>query len=118
MLSAGLGGAGGANSGLVGQANQRAAVSRNGGAFQAALGDAARQRDKAAAATSEGIASQNANLKQEQQQDAAKQLQGMYGTDTSGMLSATGPDFERRQCGSGREQNGLAAEHAWTLSRR
>lgn len=90
MLSAGLGGAGGANSGLVGQAAQRAAVSRNGGAFQAALGDAARQRDKAAAASSEGIAASNANLKQQQQQDAAKQLQGLYGTDTSGMLDATG----------------------------
>lgn len=90
MLSAGLGGAGGANSGLVGQAAQRAAVSRNGGAFQSALDDAARQRSKAAAVTSEGIASRNADLKQTQQQDAAAGLSKMYGTDTSGMLDATG----------------------------
>lgn len=90
MLSAGLGGAGGANSGLMGQANQRAAVSRNAGGFQAALDDAARSRSKAAAGASEGIAADNANLKQTQQQDAAHGLQGMYGTDTSGMLNASG----------------------------
>lgn len=94
MLSAGLGGAGGANAGLVGQAAQRAAVSRNGGAFQSALDDAARQRSKAAAGASEGIAAQNANLKQTQQQDAAKQLQGLYGTDTSGMLNAMGQESQ------------------------
>ena len=86
MLSAGLAGAGGANAGLVGQANQRAAVSRNGGAFQAALADAARQRDKAAAGASEGIAAQNADLKQKQQQAGAAGLEGMYGKDLSGML--------------------------------
>lgn len=89
MLAAGMGGAGGANSGLVGMADQRAAVSRNGGGFQAALDDASRQRSKAAASTSEGIASQDANLKQAQQQDAAQGLSKMYGTDTSGMLDAS-----------------------------
>lgn len=92
MLSAGLGGAGGANSGLVGEAAQRAAVSRNAGGFQAALDDAARQRSKAAAGASEGIAATNANLRVQQQQDAAKSLQGMYGTDTSGMLDASGQE--------------------------
>ena len=90
MLAAGMGGAGGADAGLVGQANQRAAVSRNAGGFQAALDDAARSRSKAAAGSSEGIAAENANLKQTQQQDAEKGLQGMYGTDTSGMLEASG----------------------------
>jgi hypothetical protein len=92
MLSAGLGGAGGANAGLVGQADQRAAVSRNAGGFQAALDDAARQRSKGGAMASENIASQNATLKQNQQQDAAKELGGIYGTDTSGMLQSQGQE--------------------------
>jgi hypothetical protein len=92
MLAAGEAGAGGATSGIVGQANKEAATSRNAGGFQAVLDDAARQRAKAAAGTSEGIAAQNADLKQNQQQDASKQLQGMYGTDTSGMLDATGQE--------------------------
>jgi hypothetical protein len=94
MLAAGLGGAGGESAGLGGAANKEAAVTRNAGGFQAALSDAARQRMKAAAGTSEGIAAQNANLKQTQQDEAAKQLQGLYGTDTSGMLNAMGQEHE------------------------
>jgi hypothetical protein len=92
MLSAAEGGAGGATSGIVGKANQEAAASRNAGGFQAVLDDAARERTKAAAGASEGIAANNAGLKVQQQQDAAKGLQGMYGTDTSGMLEATGQE--------------------------
>jgi hypothetical protein len=94
MLAAGLGGAGGESAGLGGAANKEAAVTRNAGGFQAALSDAARQRMKAAAGTSEGIAAQNANLKQTQQEEAAKQLQGLYGTDTSGMLNAMNQEHE------------------------
>ena len=90
MLSAGLAGAGGATSGIVGKANHEAAASRNAGGFQAVLADAARQRAKAASTASTGIAAQNADLKQTQQQNAAKGLAGMYGTDTSGMLDAAG----------------------------
>lgn len=92
MLSAAEGGAGGSTSGLTGVANQEAASSRNAGGFTAALDDAARQRTKAVAGASEGIASQNAMLKQQQQQEGAQGLQGLYGTDTSGMLSATGQE--------------------------
>ena len=94
MLAAGLGGAGGESAGLGGAAQKQAAVTRNAGGFQAALSDAARQRMKAAAGTSEGIAAQNANLKQTQQEEASKQLQGLYGTDTSGMLNAMGQEHE------------------------
>lgn len=92
MLAAGLGGAGGSASGITGLADKEAATSRNAGGFQSAIADAARQRDKAAAGSSEGIAAANAGIKQTQQQDAARGLQGMYGTDTSGMLSATGQE--------------------------
>lgn len=87
---AALGGAGGAASGLTGQAMQRAAASRNAGGFQAALDDAARERMKAAAGASEGIEAQNENLKQKQQQEGAAGLEHMYGVDTSGMLESQG----------------------------
>ena len=84
------GGAGGAASGLMGVASQRAAASRNAGGFSAALDEAARQRDKAAAGSSEGITAGNEMLKQQQTQEGARGLQGMYGTDTSGMLTSQG----------------------------
>ncbi len=90
--AAGEAGAGGANAGIVGMANKEAATSRNAGGFQAALADAARQRSKAAAGTSEDIAARNADLKQTQSQEGAKGLQGLYGTDTSGMLESTGQE--------------------------
>ena len=89
---AALAGAGGAMSAFNGEAAQRAGVSRNAGGFQAALDDASRQRMKAAAGASEGIQAQNENLKQTQQQEGAKGLQGMYGTDTSGMLDSQGQE--------------------------
>jgi hypothetical protein len=90
--SAALGGAGGAMSAFNGEAAQRAGASRNAGGFQAALDDASRQRMKAAAGSSEGIQANNENLKQTQQQEGAKGLQGMYGTDTSGMLESQGQE--------------------------
>jgi hypothetical protein len=87
-----LGGAGGAASGLTGIANQRAAVSRNAGGFSAALDDASRNRSKAAADASEGVTGQNEALKQQQEQEGAVGLGGMYKTDTSGMLGAMGQE--------------------------
>ena len=90
QTGAALAGAGGANAGIVGQANQEAATTHNAGGFQAVLDDAARQRSKAAAGASEGIAAQNAQLKQTQQQEGAAGLGKLYGTDTSGMLDAMG----------------------------
>ncbi len=90
MLAAGEAGAGGATSAIAGKVAQEAAQTHNGGAMGAVLDDAARSRAKAAAGASEGIAADNATLKQQQTQDAAKGLQGLYGTDTSGMLDASG----------------------------
>lgn len=90
MLAAAEGGAGGATSALVGKANQETAQTHNAGGMAAVLDSAARSRAKAAAGTSESIAGENAQVKQQQQQSAAKGLQGMYGTDTSGMLDASG----------------------------
>jgi hypothetical protein len=92
--SAALGGAGGANSAFNGEAAQRAAVSRNAGGYGAALADAARSRDKAAAVASEGIQAQNENLKQQQMQEGAGGLEHLYGTDTAGMLNAMNQEHE------------------------
>lgn len=90
MLAAGLGGAGGATSGVTGQANLEAARSGNSGGFSAALDDAARNRTKAAAGSSEGIAAQNAGVKQTQQTNAADVLGQTARADQSGMLNAMG----------------------------
>lgn len=92
MLSAADAGAGGATSAIAGRATQNAAQTHNSGGLSSVLDDAARQRTKAAADSSEGIAASDAGLKQTQQQNAESSLQGMYGTDTSGMLSASGQE--------------------------
>lgn len=92
MTAAAEGGAGGATAGLTGQAMQRASASHNAGGYQAALDAAARSRTGAAAGASESIAARNSGLQQEQQQEGAAGLGGMYKTDTSGMLSAMGQE--------------------------
>ncbi len=92
MTAAAEGGAGGATSGLTGQAMQRAAASHNTGAYGAALDAASRNRTMANANASEGIAAKNAGLQQEQQENAANQLGGLYKTDTSGMLESQGQE--------------------------
>lgn len=90
MNAAAQAGAGGAASGLTGGLIQRAAVSRNAGGSDAAVSDIARQRMKAAAGASEDIAAKDADLKNAQQQAGAEGLEGMYKTDTSGMLDSNG----------------------------
>lgn len=73
-------GAGGATAGLTGAANKEGAVTRNPNGFSAALDAAARSRDKAAAGAGERVASNNADVKLKQQQEATQQLGGLYGT--------------------------------------
>jgi hypothetical protein len=90
MLGAAEGGAGGATSGLTGQANLQAARTRNSGGFSSALDQAARSRQQASAGASENIAGQNAQLQNSQQQSAAQGLQGLYGTDSGNALKALG----------------------------
>lgn len=106
MTAAAEGGAGGATSGLTGQAEQRAAASHNAGGYQAALDAAARERTQAAAGASEGIAANNANLKQQQMEEGAHGLQGMYNTDTSGMLNAMGQEARDIEAGTQASQAG------------
>ena len=90
MLGAAEGGAGGSTAGLTTEANLASARNRNSGGFSAALDEAARQKDKALAGASEGIASNNADLQQKQQQAAAAGLQRLGETDTNAQLKAMG----------------------------
>lgn len=90
MLGAAEGGAGGSTAGLATEANLASARDRNSGGFSGALDQAARQRDKTLAGTSEGIAGENARLQQQQQQSAASGLSRMQGMDTDAQLKAMG----------------------------
>lgn len=84
QLTAGLAGAGGATAGLTGAAGKMAADTRNPMGFSSALDDAARQRDKAAAGVGERVASNNADVKLNQQKEGAGLLSGLYGMDVRG----------------------------------
>lgn len=88
MLANAMGSAGGATSGITGQANLQAGRSRNDAGFSTALDDAARQKTAASAQASEGVAANNANLKQDQSNNAAKMLSGLYGTDVGAQNSS------------------------------
>lgn len=90
MLGASEAGAGGATAGLNTEANLASARDRNSGGFSGALDQAARTQGKNVAGISEGIAGQNVNLQQQQQQEAAKGLQGEQGMDQEAQLKALG----------------------------
>ena|ERR1019366_1752933 len=90
MLGAAEGGAGGSTAGLTTEANLATARDRNSGGFSGALDQAAREKDKTLAGTSEGIAAKNAGLQQEQQQGAASGLANQQGMDQSAQMKAMG----------------------------
>jgi len=87
MIANAMGSGGGATSGITGQANLQAGRSRNDAGFATALDAAARARTAASAGASEGVAADNANLKQDQSNNAAKMLSGLYGTDVGAQNS-------------------------------
>lgn len=90
MLVANQQGAGGATSGITGQANLQAARTRNAGGFTSALDQAARDRTMAQSQGALQVQNENANLKQKKQMEASQQLGGLYGTDVSAQLRAMG----------------------------
>ena len=90
MLNQAEAGAGGATAGLNTEANLASARNRNSGGFSGALDEAARDKGKTLSGISSGIASQNANLQQQNQQAAASGLSNMYGQDTGAQLKAMG----------------------------
>jgi hypothetical protein len=99
MLANVLGSSGGATAGVTGQANLQAGRARNDAGFSGALDAAARDRTQAAAGASEGIAANNANLKQDQSNNAAKMLSGLYGTDVGAQDSALNTANQATQVG-------------------
>src|SRR6185312_4907286 len=90
QLGAAEAGAGGSTAGINTEANLASARNRNSGGFSGALDEAARQKDKALAGASEGIAANNATLQQEQQQSAATGLANQQNMDQSSQLKAMG----------------------------
>ena len=88
QLDASAAGAGGATSGIVGSLDQTAASTNNYGGFAGAADLASRQKIKAAASGAEGIAASNADVKLQQQKNAANILSQQYGTDVGAQSSA------------------------------
>jgi hypothetical protein len=88
MLQQGLGAAGGAASGIVGQEGLRAARSRNVGGSAGVLDEAAREKMRTSAGVGLDVATKNAMVQQQQRASALKQLEGIYGTDVGAGLKA------------------------------
>lgn len=81
---------GGTNAGLKGEANLASARTRSAGGFSAALDEAARQKMRQQATATQNVNTESTALANQQQQNALRQLQGLYGTNTSGQLQAMG----------------------------
>ncbi len=107
QLSAADAGAGGVAGGLATKANERAAATGNTSGVGASMDDIAREREKAAASSSSGIANENTETKLNQQQQAATGLRGLYGTDVGAQLGAMGVQNNA----IGQEVN--AGSHGW-----
>jgi hypothetical protein len=86
QLVAGEQGAGGANAGITGQANLQAARTHNIGDLSGVLDQAARQKQQTLSQNALGVQNQSANLANQQQAGALKQLAGLYGTDVNAQL--------------------------------
>jgi hypothetical protein len=72
---------GGSTGGVTGQANLQAARTRNAGSFQGAIGSNARSNARQLSQNAVGIQQQQANLQQQQRQQALSALQSLYGVD-------------------------------------
>lgn len=83
-------GAGGATAGITGQANLEAARRRNSAGYTAALDEAARDKTKTLSENALNIQNKSAELGQQKQMAAQKELGGLYGTDVEANLKAQG----------------------------
>ncbi|MBA0085988.1 MAG: hypothetical protein HRJ53_13400 [Acidobacteria bacterium Pan2503] len=90
QMTAGLGAAGGATSGIVGEAGLRAARSRNVGGATGVMDEAAREKMRTSAGIGLDVATKNAMLQQQQRASALQQLQGLYGTQVGAQMRAQG----------------------------
>lgn len=87
-------GEGGAAGSLTGEAGLQAARTRNASGFTKALDEAARNKDKAAAGLSEGIAAQDVMGAKQLNQEGAAGMSGLYGEDVNGQMKAMGLENE------------------------
>lgn len=94
MLTAGEQGAGGAASGIVGQAGLQAGRTRNSAATSGLMDEAARQKIRQSSTNALDVANESANLAQKKQAESQAALQGLYGTDVSAQLRAMGLEPE------------------------
>jgi hypothetical protein len=90
MLVGGEQGAGGAASGITGQAGLEAARTRNSGATSSVLDQAMRRKGQILSQNALNVQGENANLKQRQRSQALSGLEGMYGTDVGAQLKSMG----------------------------
>jgi hypothetical protein len=90
QLVAGEQGAGGATSGVTGQAGLEAARTRNTGGLSSVLDQAARRKGQTLSQNALGVQNQNAMLKEKQRQAGLSGLEGVYGTDVGAQLKAMG----------------------------
>ena len=88
MLTASEAGAGGALGGLGAGIQNNAARTNNSTGVGKTLDEMARDRSKAAAGASEGIAAQDVMGAKQMNQQGAAGMQGLYGTNVSGQLNA------------------------------
>ena len=87
-LTASLAGSGGALGGLGASIQNNAARTNNSTGVGKTLDEMARDRSKAAAGASEGIAAQDVGLAKQMNQQGAAGMQGLYSTNTAGQLNA------------------------------
>jgi hypothetical protein len=90
MLVASQQGAGGVNSGIVGQTGLQATRTRNTGNTGAILDEAAREKGRTLSSNALGVQNENAKVKLGQQQFAQEQLGGAAKEDTQAQLAAMG----------------------------
>jgi hypothetical protein len=88
LLTAAEAGSGGAFGGAEGEMKANAARTGNATSLTKSLDEMARNRGKAAAGASEGIAAQDVTGAKELNQRGAAGMQGLYGTNVSGQLGA------------------------------
>jgi hypothetical protein len=88
MLTASEAGAGGALGGLGAGIQNNAARLGNQTGVGKTLDEMARDRAKAAASSSEGIAAQDVGMAKQANQQGAAGMQGLYGTNSANQLSA------------------------------
>ena len=94
QIVAGEQGAGGANAGIAGEAALHAARTRNSAGETAALDSASRNKTRQLSENALNVKNKSAELGQQKQMTAQKELGSLYGTDTEANLKAQGLSTE------------------------